>query len=248
MVDRTDMAAALNRQSADVKTHVVVVDDNFGIRDLVSEALREQGFRVSLASDARELEEVRRHGPVDLIVLDIMMPGEDGLRVCRRIVRENGPPIVLLSARGGEEDRVRGLDAGASHYLPKPCGGKEIVATVRAALRRRTIDDDSGASGFGFAGWRMETATRDLIDPGGVLVDLTEGEYAALLAFVERPRRIISRELMLDLTRGPDTEAFNRAVDVSISRLRRKLRAPGDEMIRTIRNEGYVFLPAVIRL
>ena len=227
--------------------HVAVVDDDRELRELVAGSLAGGGFRVSTAANAREMDDILRAGPVDLVVLDIMMPGEGGLDACRRLRQTGGPPVVLFSALGEEADRVLGLETGASHYLPKPCSAREVLATVRAALRTREIVADSPGQVLAFAGWRMDLAAWELTDPDGVLVGLTDGEFAVLRSFVERPRRVLSREQLLERARGPETEAFDRAVDVQVSRLRRKLRSGGDEMIRTVRNEGYMFVPPVYR-
>jgi two-component system OmpR family response regulator len=233
--------------NASLAAHVAVVDDDRELRGLLAANLVGNGFRVSEAASARELDAVLRAGPVDLVILDIMMPGESGLDACRRLRRDGGPPVVLFSARGDEPDRVLGLETGASHYLPKPCSARELVATVRAALRTREVGGDDPGRVLTFAGWRMDLAAWELTDPDGVLVGLTDGEFAVLRSFVERPRRVLSREQLLERARGPETEAFDRAVDVQVSRLRRKLRGSGEEMIRTVRNEGYMFVPAVHR-
>jgi len=227
--------------------HILVVDDDREIRQLLTATLADHGFRVSFAANTREMDQQLRVAPVDLILLDIMMPGESGIEACRRMTRNGGPPVVLLSALGEESDRVAGLETGASHYLPKPCSAREIVATVRAALRVRQVGTGDGKEVLRFVGWTMDLAAWELTDPDGVLVGLTEGEFAVLRLFAERPRRVLSREQLLEGARGPDSDAFDRAVDVQVSRLRRKLRASGDEMIRTVRNEGYMFVPAVTR-
>lgn len=226
---------------------ILVVDDDREIRTLLSESLVEHGFLVRTASNAREMDHQLRLEPADLVILDLMMPGESGLEACRRLREAGGPPVVILSALGDETDRVLGLETGASHYLPKPCSAREIVATVRAALRSHQTDESADASILHFAGWRMDLDAWELFDPQGVLVHLTEGEFSVLRALAERPRRVLSREHLLSLTRGPDSDAFDRAMDVQISRLRRKLRTTGDEVIRTVRNEGYLFVPVVNR-
>ena len=227
--------------------HILVVDDDREIRQLLTATLADHGFRVSFAANAREMDQQLRAGPVDLILLDIMMPGESGIEACRRLARSGGPPVVFLSALGEETHRIVGLETGASHYLPKPCSAREIVATVRAALRVRQVGAEAGEQVLRLAGWKMDFAAWELTDADGVLVGLTEGEFSVLRLFAERPRRVLSREQLLEGARGPDSDAFDRAVDVQVSRLRRKLRAPGDEMIRTVRNEGYLFVPAVTR-
>jgi two-component system, OmpR family, response regulator len=242
------MTAAVLQESPDTGPLVLVVDDDTGIRTLVADCLLAEGYRVETAADARSMDAVLARVQPDLIVLDIMMPGEDGLTACRRLARGAGPPVLLLSARSEEADRVAGLDVGATHYLPKPCSPRELVATVRAALRARGDGMRGARAAFAFDGWTIDFGTRELTDPGGVLVNLTEGEFAVLKVFVERSRRVLARDALLDAARGRDSDAFDRAIDVQVSRLRRKLAAPDDSMIRTIRNEGYFFVPRVTLL
>jgi two-component system OmpR family response regulator len=231
---------------------VLMVDDDPGIRDVVSEFLRRHGFAVDTAADGNEMEQVLARGPVDLVVLDIMLPGEDGLAICRRIAGPDGPAIIMLSAMGEETDRIVGLELGADDYLPKPCNPRELLARIRAVLRRRqeprAADGELGA-GCAFAGWRLDLVRRELRSPQGIVVNLSSGEFSLLRAFVERPQRVLTRDRLLDLARGPDTEAYDRAIDVQISRLRKKLDdgSGGQELIRTIRNEGYVFTAKVTR-
>jgi len=225
---------------------LLVVDDDHMIRTLLTESLSRHGYRVETASSVAEMDVALARHPVSLVLLDIMMPGEDGISACRRIALRGGPPIVFLSALGDEPDRILGLEMGASHYLTKPCSAREILATVRAALRAR---DDIAAEPryYCFLDWRVDFAARELVDGSGMLVDLTDGEFSVLRAFVKRPRRVLTRDALLEDARGPDSEAYDRAIDVQVSRLRRKLRARDDEIIRTIRNEGYFFVPAVTR-
>lgn len=227
---------------------LMVVDDDAEIRALLADSLGKHGFRVETAANPREMDALLARVPIELIILDIMMPGEDGISVCRRIARRNGPPVILFSALGEEADRILGLEIGASHYLTKPCSPREILATVRAALRQTDLAPKEERRAFTFVGWRIDFLTRELIDPAGVLVDLTDGEFSVLRAFVERPRRVLSREGLLDASRGPDADAYDRAIDVQVSRLRRKLGSRHDEIIRTVRNEGYMFVPRVIRV
>ena len=230
------------------KPTLLVVDDDHMIRTLLAQSLGLHGYHVETATNAQEMDSVLARQTVSLILLDVMMPGEDGLSVCRRLARTGAPPVVMLSALGDEPDRILGLEIGASHYLSKPCSPREILATVRAALRTRDQQDASDSRAFGFLGWRVDFAAHELFDPDGTLIDLTDGEFAVLRAFVERPRRVLARDALLEAARGPDTDAFDRAIDVQVSRLRRKLRARDDEIIRTIRNEGYFFVPRVVRL
>ncbi len=230
------------------KPTLLVVDDDHMIRTLLAQSLGMHGYNVETAMSAQEMDSVLARQSVSLILLDVMMPGEDGLSVCRRLARTAGPPVVMLSALGAEPDRILGLEIGASHYLTKPCSPREILATVRAALRAREIQDASEGRAYGFLGWRVDFAAHELFDADNTLIDLTDGEFAVLRAFVERPRRVLARDALLEAARGPDTDAFDRAIDVQVSRLRRKLRSRGDDIIRTIRNEGYFFVPRVVRL
>lgn len=226
---------------------LLVVDDDRDIRMLLANSLGARGYRVETASNTRDMDQILARMPVDLIILDVMMPGEDGLSACRRIARPDGPEIVLLSALGEEPDRILGLEVGAGHYLSKPCSPREILATVRAALRRRGSTASAEGDVYGFDGWRIDLGSHELFDPKGVLVGLTDGEFAVLRVFIERPRRVLTREALLSAARGPDSDAYDRAIDVQVSRLRRKLRSSGDEIIRTVRNEGYLFVPRVGR-
>jgi len=232
---------------------ILMVDDDPGIRDVVSEFLGRHGYTVETAGDASEMEAVLARGPVDLVVLDIMLPGEDGLAICRRLAGPEGPAIIMLSAMGEETDRIVGLELGADDYLPKPCNPRELLARVRAVLRRRQEPRPSeGELGAGceFAGWRLDLVRRELRSPQGVIVNLSSGEFTLLRAFVERPQRVLTRDRLLDLARGPDSDAYDRAIDVQISRLRKKLDdgSSGVELIRTIRNEGYLFNARVTRV
>jgi len=224
---------------------IVVVDDDPGIRDVISEFLGRHGYDVQTAADGPGLDRVLEAGPVDLVVLDLMLPGEDGLAICRRVSAEPGPAIIMLSAMGEETDRIVGLELGADDYLPKPCNPRELLARVRAVLRRRQDGRDTGELGAAceFAGWRLDLVRRELRAPAGAVVNLTSGEFSLLRAFVDRPQRVLTRDQLLDSARGPESDAYDRAIDVQISRLRRKLEdgSNGQELIRTVRNEGYIF-------
>ncbi len=232
---------------------ILVVDDDPGIRDLVREFLERHGYVVDTAADGKAMEQALTQARPDLIVLDVMLPGEDGLAICRRLSRPGGPAIIMLSAMGEETDRIIGLELGADDYLPKPCNPRELLARVRAVLRRRmeTVgpEGDLGAA-CEFAGWRLDLVRHELRSPQRVVVNLTSGEFSLLRAFVERPQRVLTRDQLLEFARGPESDAFDRAIDVQISRLRRKLGDGGDgqELIRTVRNEGYLFAAKVSRL
>ena len=229
---------------------ILMVDDDPGIRDVVSDFLAMHGYSVDTAGDAREMERALARGPVDLIILDVMLPGEDGLAICRRLAVEGSPPIIMLSAMGEDTDRIVGLELGADDYLAKPCNPRELLARIRAVLRRaesRERDTPTGA-GCDFAGWRLDLVRRELRSPAGVVVNLSSGEFSLLRAFVEHPQRVLTRDQLLDFARGPTSEAFDRAIDVQISRLRRKLEDGTDsDLIRTVRNEGYMFTARVRR-
>jgi two-component system OmpR family response regulator len=233
---------------SDAEHVLLIVDDDAEIRALLADSLAKHSYRVETAANAREMDLVLARLPVELILLDIMLPGEDGVSICRRIARRNGPPVIFLSALSEEADRILGLEIGASYYLCKPCGPREILATVRAALRQTNLDHRDEKRAFTFAGWRIDLLTRQLVDPQGVLVDLTEGEFKMLRAFVERPGRVLSREGLLDAARGPGADAYDRVIDLQVSRLRRKFGPRPEEIIRTVRSEGYRFIPRVIRV
>ena len=231
--------------------HILMVDDDQGIRDVVSDFLSMHGYRVETAGDAREMQRILDRGQVDLIILDIMLPGEDGLAICRRLSQVDSPPIIMLSAMGEDTDRIVGLELGADDYLAKPCNPRELLARVRAVLRRAQARATAGSTGAGFefAGWRLDPLRRDLRSPDDVTINLSSGEFSLLRAFIEHPQRILTRDQLLDYARGPDTEAFDRAIDVQISRLRRKLDdGGGQDLVRTVRNEGYMFTAKVRRV
>lgn len=223
---------------------VLIVDDDTVILSGLRHSLERRGYRVLTANDVPEMERVLGVNPVDLVVLDIMMPGEDGLSACRRLAANGGPPVIILSALGEEEDRITGLEIGADHYLSKPCSPREVVAHVRTLLRRHHNKEAPRKVLF-FHRWRIDLDANEVFDNDGVLVHLTDGEFALLRVFVERPRRVLTRDQLLHGARGADSEAFDRAIDIQISRLRRKLKAPGDSLIRTIRNEGYMLTAKV---
>ena len=239
-------------QTAGACGRIIVVDDDPGIRDVVSEFLARHGFEVETAGDASELNRLLAAGPApELVVLDVMLPGEDGRQICRRLSGSQGPAVIMLSAMGEETDRIVGLELGADDYLPKPCNPRELLARVRAVLRRRGERPDPH-DGLGarceFAGWRLDMVRRELRTPDSVIVNLSGGEFSLLRSFVEHPQRVLTRDQLLDFARGPDSDAYDRAIDVQISRLRRKLDdGGGSELIRTVRNEGYLFTPKVVR-
>lgn len=226
---------------ADAAPRILVVDDDPGIREVLCDYLGQHGFEARGCASAAEMDHALASRAPDLIVLDLMMPGEDGLSVCRRLAGKGGPPIVMLSAMGEDTDRIIGLELGADDYLPKPCNPRELLARVRAVLRRPR-DDGSDSPALAFAGWRLDLLRRELTRPDGRPVTLSAGEFALLRAFAERPGRVLTRDQLLERARGADADVFDRAMDVQISRLRKKLDdGSGLEMIQTLRGEGYMF-------
>ncbi|WP_294238403.1 response regulator [uncultured Sphingomonas sp.] len=226
---------------------IVVVDDDTSIRDALADYLGGHGYAVRTAAGAMACDRLLAEGPVDLIVIDVMMPGEDGLSLCRRLA-PGGTPILMLSALDAVTDRIVGLEVGAWDYLPKPFEPRELLARVRALLRRPRAEVSAAATGdaLRFAGWWYSPGERRLRDPQGRPVSLSEGEYALLTAFVRRAGRVLSRDTLLDIARGDDAASYDRAIDIAISRLRRKLaEADPEPLIETVRGAGYRFLPSV---
>lgn len=234
------------------KPHILVVDDDGEIRRLTAQLLSENGFRVTAVADGDAL---RRQGGVDrfdLAVLDVMLPGEDGFALCRHIRTLSDMPIIMLTARADETDRVVGLEIGADDYIVKPFASRELVARIRARLRRlqaapplRSVERRTR---FSFDGWTIDSIRRELRAPDGTIISLTSTEFDLLIVFVERPQRVLSRDELLDLVHGRSAHPFDRSIDVSISRLRKKIEAQADEprFIRTVRNGGYVFSTDVV--
>ena len=232
--------------------HILIVDDHREIRDLVSRALTKEGFRVSSAADGRVMRKVLADSRIDLILLDLMLPGEDGLSICRSLRAGSSIPIIMLTAKGDEVDRVIGLEMGADDYLSKPFGSRELIARIRAVLRRspQTASGSKPAKAperYHFDRWRLDTGLRELLRDDGVTIALSTGEYDLLIAFLERPQRVLSRDQLLDLARGRATNALDRSIDTQVSRLRRKLELdPSDpKIIKTVWGGGYTFTLAV---
>jgi two-component system OmpR family response regulator len=234
--------------------HILIVDDHREIRDLVSRALTKEGFRVSTAADGRAMRKTLADGRIDLILLDLMLPGEDGLSLCRAVRTESNVPIIMLTAKGEEVDRVIGLEMGADDYLSKPFGSRELVARIKAVLRRSQESLSKGNSeqrpkSYHFDRWGLDTGARALLRKDGVTVPLSTGEYDLLMALVERPQRVLNRDQLLDLARGRSAAGLDRSIDTQVSRLRKKLELdPSDpQIIKTVWGGGYIFTPAVTR-
>lgn len=233
--------------------HILVVDDNREIRDLLTRLLTKDGLRVSTAPDGRAMRKVLGESRIDLIVLDLMLPGEDGLTLCRQLRAESAIPVIMLTAKGEEIDRVVGLEMGADDYVAKPFSSRELLARIKAVLRRvQSLPADARSSegaNFRFAGWTLDMAKRELVSADGVIVPLSTGEYDLLLAFIRHPQRVLSRDQLLDLARGRAATVFDRSIDTQVSRLRRKIEEnPKDpEVIKTVWGGGYIFTPSVSR-
>jgi two-component system OmpR family response regulator len=226
--------------------HILVVDDDPEIRKLLRDYLRDNGYRASAVADGPHMWQAFETGHFDLIVLDVMLPGDDGFTLCRNLRARSPIPIIMLTARGEETDRVVGLEMGADDYLSKPFGPRELLARIKAVLRRVNEPARSprrDARRYEFEGWALEPEARHLRAPDGVVVPLSGAEFRLLLALVERPGRVLSRDQLLDLSRGREAVAFDRSIDVLISRLRDRLRDDGKNpaIIKTVRGEGYVF-------
>ncbi|MBV8851067.1 MAG: response regulator [Methylobacteriaceae bacterium] len=232
---------------------ILVVEDDSEIAGLVARYLRDNGCHVATAGNGREMDCAIAVNAPDLIVLDLNLPEEDGLSICRRLRATSDVAVIMLIAKGEEIDRIIGLEMGADDYLPKPFNPRELLARIRAVMRRKefsTHQADGIAQGYAFAGWRLDPALRRLTDPQGAIVTLTAAEFDLLQALAERPNRVLSRDQLLDLTQGRATSGpFDRSIDVLVSRLRQKLErnAREPELIKTVRSGGYVLASTVAR-
>ncbi len=244
------------RRLLDPVAHLLVVEDDGEMRLLVTRLLREAGFRVSAARDGREMWEIMDNaaGAPDLVLLDVMLPGASGLDLLRRLRERGRIPVMMLTARGEEMDRVLGLELGADDYVAKPFAPRELVARVRALLRRAAPAAEAGTDPrsrrLAFAGWVLDTARRELLSPDDVSIDLSGAEYDLLLAFLEHPQRVLSREQLMEVAkRRVGVDPFDRTVDVQVSRLRRKIEPDesSPSLIKTVRGAGYVLVADVTR-
>ncbi len=240
--------------AAGAMPHLLIVDDDREIRELLKQFLERQRFRVTAVRDGRELRRAWPLGHYQLVVLDLMLPGEHGTDLARWLRTQSDIPIVMLTALGEETDRIVGLELGADDYVPKPFNPRELLARIRAVLRRAgdvaEARPEPASRGYVFGGWTLEPARRRLLNPDHVEVALTGGEYDLLLALVARPNRVLTRDMLLDLLRGRQAGPFDRAIDVAVSRLRRKLEDDGRhaQLIKTVRGGGYVLAAEVERL
>lgn len=224
---------------------VLVVDDDAGIRDLLADYLAKQGMTVKTARDGKEMEErLATFGP-DLVVMDLMMPGEDGLSLTRRLKAERGIPVIMLSARGEDIDRIVGLEVGADDYLPKPFNPRELLARIRAVLRRggsRAAEQQAEVARFGAFALDMASQT---LSREGEDIPLTQAEFTLLKIFVEHPNRALSRDQIMDWLKGFERDPFDRSIDVRVTRLRKKIEddPANPAYIRTVWGQGYLFAP-----
>ncbi len=231
-------------------TCVLIVDDDNEIRRLVSSYLEGHDMHCSTARDGDEMRRVLATNTVDVVLLDVMLPGEDGLELCRWLRRETQVPVIMVTALAEESDRVLGLEIGADDYLTKPFSTRELLARIRAVLRRApqqlAVHKNVGNERYAFAGWLLDANRRRLTNPQGALVELTGGAYDLLLAFARRPGEVLSRDQLLEVTKGRKPDPYDRSVDVQLSRLRRQL--DDAELIKTVRGGGYLLAAAVQRL
>jgi two-component system OmpR family response regulator len=231
--------------------HILVVDDDAEIRSLLREYLQKNGYRVTVAADGKGMWAALEQAQPDIVVLDLMLPGDDGLTLCRNLRAHSALPIIMLTARGEETDRIVGLEMGADDYLAKPFNPRELLARVKSILRRaralpQNLDPDDART-IRFAGWTLDVATRNLRSPAGVVVALSGTEYKLLRAFLTHPNRVLNRDQLIDLMLSRDASPFDRSIDVQVSRLRHRLGDGAREagIIRTVRGEGYVLAAAV---
>lgn len=253
MLRSADMIQTSDHMAPD--TRLLIVDDDPGIRELTAAFLCSHGYTVDTAADGVGMRAALARASYALVVLDVMMPGEDGLTILRSMDRATSPAVIIHSVIGEDIDRIVGLEMGADDYLAKPANPRELLARIRSVLRRNQGAPSPMREALPlrpfkrFAGWRLDPVGRQLFDPEGVVINLSDGEFRLLMTLVDHPRRVLTRDFLLDHSRGPNSEHFDRAIDVQISRLRRKLSrddAPGaDDFIRTVRNEGYMLMADV---
>jgi two-component system OmpR family response regulator len=245
-----DTVPPLSPVPAVAKKRVLCVEDDVDIARMLTDVLKENGFDPSFVGSATEMDTALNRDSVDLVVLDVMLPGEDGLSICRRLRATSSIPIIMVTARGEDIDRILGLEIGADDYVSKPFNSRELVARIRALLRR--AESAPGLARFRarpliFADWSIDPTARELHDPGGVRIALTSVEFDLLLAFCRNPGRVLAREQLIELIHGGVASPIERSIDVHISRIRQKIEAdPRDPaIIKTVRLGGYVFTPAV---
>jgi len=230
----------------DATEHILVVDDDAEIRNLLGEYLRKNGYRATLCAEGKAMWQALAHGPVDLVVLDLMLPGEDGLTLCRKLRAQSETPVIMLTARGEETDRIVGLEMGADDYLAKPFSPRELLARIKSVLRRSNSlgrePRENDARTISFANWHLDLVARHLVSMEGVMTALSGSEFQLLTIFLNHPRQVLSRDQLTLLSKRREAEALERTIDILVSRLRHRL---GDDstdpkIIKTVRGEGYV--------
>ena len=233
--------------------HVLVVDDDPGVRDLVRDFLAQHSFQVDAVPDGRAMASAMAGAAYDVVVLDVMLPGEDGLSICRRLLQEDGPRVIMLSAMGEATDRIVGLEIGADDYVVKPFEPRELAARIRSVLRRAARPASAATPDnelLAFEGWRLDPLKRRLIDAEGANVAISSVEFRLLMAFLEHPRQVLDRDRLLDMVQGREAHLFDRAVDNQVSRLRRKIEVDSrnPELIQTVWGGGYMLAADVKRI
>jgi len=233
--------------------HLLIVDDDREIRNLLTEYLEQAGYRVTAVVDGKAMRRALETNRIDLVVLDLMLPGEDGLSLCRDLRTRTNLPVLMLTARGEEVDRIVGLEMGADDYLAKPFNPRELLARIKSIVRRAqalptNMETDTVGS-FGFAGWTLDVTTRNVLAPDGLVVPLSGAEYRLLRVLLDHPQRVLARDQLLELANGREAIPFDRSIDVLVGRLRKRLRDDSrePELIKTVRGEGYVLAATVER-
>jgi two-component system OmpR family response regulator len=231
--------------------HILIVDDDADIRSLLGDYLRKNGYRTTAVAEGKGMLAALDNGRVDLIVLDLMLPGDDGLVLCRNLRARSDIPVLMLTARGEDMDRILGLEMGADDYLPKPFNPRELLARIKSILRRAKALPGNMETGetarVAFAGWELDMISRQLVSPEGVVVPLSGSEFRLLQIFLNHPNRVLNRDQLMDMMRGRETDPFQRSIDVQVSRLRYRLADDAKEptIIKTVRGEGYILAAQV---
>lgn len=237
----------MSQENVSAAPHILVVDDNSDIRDLLGEYLDQHGYRVSLADGGVQMRAQLQQSPIDLVVLDLMMPGEDGLSLCKHLREVQGPPVIMLTAMSEDADCVVGLEMGADDYVTKPFSPRVLLARIKAVLRRGSATEESPTGNPTFAGWQLDIHQRQLVREDGLLVALSGSEFKLLEVFLAHPQEVLSRDQLLTLTKGREAQPFDRSIDNQISRLRKKIEPDihNPTLIKTVWGGGYMFTEQV---
>ena len=234
------------------REHLLIVDDDKEIRNLLTDYLEQADYRVSAVGDGKAMRRMLESNRIDLVILDLMLPGEDGLTLCRELRGKTNLPVLMLTARGDEVDRIIGLEMGADDYLAKPFNPRELLARIKSVVRRAqamppNMETDKVHT-LRFAGWTLDVATRNVTAADGLVVPLSGAEYRLLRVFLDHPQRVLAREQLLELANGREAILFDRSIDVLVGRLRKRLRDDSREpvLIKTVRGEGYVLATSVV--